>query len=178
MRSTALAARERFDADAVTLRRSSTDVTEPGGDDRVAVAGIDCLSVFTPELRRSVEFYSRVFGFGVVDASRGPVGRSALMAAGRFYLELHERRRSRPDSMRALGWSFVVDDLDRVRASIWDLGIVPLPDGTDERQRNRSSRGSRSFTIRDPGGNEIEVVERGALFASPSSSVRDETAVL
>lgn len=202
MRSTALVARERFDADAVMLDRSTTDFTDPSSDDGVDVAsrddraeaavgddradiavaderidvgagedradaagvnyvaGVDYLSIFTPELRRSVEFYSRVFGFCVVNASRRPAGRYVLMAAGRFYLALHERARSQSESTRTLCWSFVVDDLDRARASVWNLGIVPLRLGAQDSERNTPWRRSRSFMIRDPDGNEIEVVER------------------
>jgi catechol 2,3-dioxygenase-like lactoylglutathione lyase family enzyme len=130
------------------------------GNDRVDVAGVDYLSIFTPELRRSVDFYSRVFGFCVVDASRRPDGRSVLMGAGRFCLALHERQRTESDSTRTLSWSFIVDDLDRARAIVWNLGIVPLRRGAQEPQRNTPWRRSRSFMIRDPNGNEIEVVQQ------------------
>jgi catechol 2,3-dioxygenase-like lactoylglutathione lyase family enzyme len=159
MRSTAIAAKERFAADAVPLHSSAADIAETSGEDRADIAGVDYLSIFTPDLRRSVEFYSRVFGFSVVDASHGPAGRSVLMAAGRFYLALHEPR-SESDSTRVLCWSFIVDDLDRARARVWNLGIVPLHLGPQEPERNTPWRRSRSFLIRDPGGNEIEVVER------------------
>jgi catechol 2,3-dioxygenase-like lactoylglutathione lyase family enzyme len=150
-------------------------MTRASVDDRVDVAGVDCLSIFTPELRRSVDFYSRVFGFRVIDSSHRTAGRSVLMAARRFYLAIHERHGRKSNSTRALCWSFVVDDIDRTRASIWNLGIVPVRDGTsgphaqpDERAgcslvSRRSPAVRRSFVIRDPGGNEIELVERLAL---------------
>lgn len=158
MGSTALAAKERFAADET--RRSTAALVEPSADERVDVAGIDYLSIYTPELRRSVELYSRVFGFCVVSASRDHAGRSALMAAGRFFLAIRERQRSESDWTRTLAWSFVVDDLDQARASIWNLGIVPVRDGMHEPQSNPPWRRRRSFVIRDPDGNEIEVVER------------------
>ncbi|HEX7082365.1 MAG TPA: VOC family protein [Gammaproteobacteria bacterium] len=164
MRSTALVAEEQFASGETHV--STTALVEPSGDDRadvagaVGVAGVDYLSIYTPELRRSVELYSRVFGFCVVGASHDRAGRSVLMAAGRLYLAIRERPRGEFDSTGALGWSFVVDDLDRARAITWDLGIVPIRDGTHEPQCDSPWRRRRSFVIRDPDGNEIEVVER------------------
>ena len=159
MRSTALVERSRFVADALPAHRSTTPRTEPSGDDRVEVAGVDYLTIFSPELRRSVRFYSRVFGFRVLEATRRGAGRSALLSAGPFYLAIRERPRSNgPDPARALCWSFVVDDVDRARASMWNLGVVPVRDSTDCPRHEQPRR--RSFVIRDPDGNEIEVAER------------------
>jgi catechol 2,3-dioxygenase-like lactoylglutathione lyase family enzyme len=159
MSSTALAASERPAAEAVPLHGSTTELREPRGSDRLDVTGVDYLSIAAPELARSVAFYARVFGFRVIEASRERGGRSALMAAGRLYLAIHERPRGGP-GLPALCFSFTVDDLDTARASIWNLGVVPLRDGTHEPLRDRPWRGARSFVIRDPAGNEIEVVER------------------
>ncbi|HEX5049056.1 MAG TPA: VOC family protein [Gammaproteobacteria bacterium] len=167
MRSTALVDRAHFAADAVQLHHSTT-VAETSGNDRVDVAGVDFLSIFTPELRRSADFYSRVFGFRVIESARRGAGRSALMASGPFYLAIHERPRGASDRAGALCWSFMVDDLDRARASIWNLGIVPTRDGTHEPGGKPSWRRSRSFVIRDPGGNEIEIVERGPAGPRPA----------
>lgn len=158
MRSMTLLAEERPAPDEA--HALTTALVGSSGDDRVEVAGVDYLSICTPELRRSVELYSRVFGFCVVDASHDRAGRSVLMAAGRLYLAIRERQRGEFDSTRALGWSFVVDDLDRARSSIWDLGIVPVRDGTHQLQCDPPWRRRRSFVISDPDGNEIEVVER------------------
>ena len=163
MRSTALVDRGRLAAAAVPLHHSPTTFADTSGSDRVDVAGVDFLSIFAPELRRSVEFYSRVFGFRLVEVARRGAGRSALMASGPFYLAIHERQRAGSDRTQALCWSFVVNDLDQARASVWNLGLVPTRDGTHEPRNNPAWRRSRSFVIRDPGGNEIEVVERQAL---------------
>jgi predicted enzyme related to lactoylglutathione lyase len=160
MSSTALAASERPAAEAVPLHGSTTELREPRGSDRLDVTGVDYLSIAAPELGRSVSFYARVFGFRLIEASRERGGRSALMAAGRLYLAIHERPRGASSSPAALCFSFTVDDLDRARASIWNLGVVPIRDGTHEPLRDRPWRGGRSFVIRDPGGNEVEVVER------------------
>lgn len=161
MTSTALVERGRPPADAAPVRDPTTlPIAPPSGPERVAVSGVDYLSIFTPELRRSVAFYVRVFGFRVVKPSRDRAGRSVLMAAGRTYLAIHERQPSESAPAPALCWSFVVNDLDRARASVWNLGVVPTYDGTYEPEPQRPWHGGRSFVIRDPGGNEIEIVER------------------
>jgi catechol 2,3-dioxygenase-like lactoylglutathione lyase family enzyme len=160
MRSTALVERSRFAADAVPPQRSTRARTEPGGDDRVEVASVDYLTIFTPELRRSVRFYARVFGFRLLEATRRGAGLYALLSAGQLYLSIRERPAGGSDPARALCWSFVVDDVERARASIWNLGIVPVSESTDGPQGERLRRRRRSFVIRDPGGNEIEIVER------------------
>ena len=161
MSSMALVERSRVPAHAVPLHRAPAPRTEPGGEDRVEVAGVDYLTIFAPELRRCVTFYSRVFGFRVLEATRRGAGRSALLSAGRFYLAIRERPRSSgSDGARALCWSFVVDDVDRARASMWNLGVVPVSEATDGPQPERPWRTGRSFVVRDPGGNEIEIVER------------------
>ena len=160
MSSTALAASERPAAEAVPLHGSTTELREPSGGDRLDVTGVDYLSISAPDLARSVAFYARLFGFRVIEASRDRGGRAVLLAAGRLYLAIHERPRGGSSSPAALCFSFTVGDLDRARASIWNLGVVPTLDGTYEPLRDRPWRGARSFVIRDPGGNEIEVVER------------------
>jgi hypothetical protein len=81
------------------------------------------------------------------------------LAAGRFHLAIHERQRNESDSARGLCWSLIVDDLDRARANVWNLGIVPVCEGTHGPHCNPWWGRRRSFVIRDPGGNEIEVVE-------------------
>ena len=159
MRSTALVDAGRFAAAAAELQPSTTPRTESSGA-RVAGAGVDHLSIGTPALRRSVDFYSRIFGFAVVETARRDANRSVLMAAGRFCLAIHEWRRGESEPAHALRWGFVVDDLDDVRASVWNLGIVPTRDCVHEPRPDRPWRRCRSFAIRDPGGNEIEVVER------------------
>lgn len=161
MRSTALLDRAHSDAGAVPPNDSTAQDAAGSGSDRVDVAGVDFLSIFVPELRRSVDFYARVFGFRIVEAAPRGARQSVLMASGPFYLAIHERQGGASDRSRALCWSFVVDDLDRARASVWNLGVVPTRDGTHEARPSASWRRSRSFVIRDPGGNEIEVVERG-----------------
>jgi len=156
MRSTALAATGRRAADSAPLHRSATAFSEPVGPEPVDVSGVGHVSIFTPDLRRSVKFYARVFGFRVIEAAT----RSALMAAGRLRLAIHERQPRGAEPSPALCCSFVVDDLERARASIWNLGVVPIREEAHEPRRSRPGRRCRSFVIRDPGGNEIEVVER------------------
>src|SRR5262245_39572989 len=149
MRSTALATNVRAAAETAPLQRSFAAFAEPVGSDRVDVVGVDYLSIFTPELRRSVTFYARVFGFRVVEVSQSRAGRSVVMSVGRFHLAIHERQPSGSEPTPALCCSFVVDDIDRARASIWTLGVVPIREGRHEPRHGHALRRSGSFVIRD-----------------------------
>jgi hypothetical protein len=51
-----------------------------------------------------------------------------------------------------------VDDLDRVRAAIWDLGVKVAGDNGEPDHIRRWVNG-RSLVVRDPDGNTIELVE-------------------
>jgi catechol 2,3-dioxygenase-like lactoylglutathione lyase family enzyme len=168
MRSTVLADSGRFAENSVAVRARTTSRMASGGGDCVDVQGVDYLRIFTSELRRSVAFYARVFGFRVLDATARRDERSVLMATGGLHLTIQERPpNGGPETARTLRRSFVVDDVDRERASMWNLGVVPIRDGTAEAPRDRTGRTGRSFVVRDPGGNEIEVVELASRSRGP-----------
>ena len=84
--------------------------------------GIDQLNASVRSLRRSVDFYTRVFGFCSHDFDRDR-GSVVMKATARVDLVLHEQRGERelPGPLRR--WGFVVGNLDRARQAVWDLGV-------------------------------------------------------
>lgn len=132
----------------------------PLNEQRIDVAGVDYLTITVRDLERSVRFYRRIFGCDVIDQGSG--GHGLLMnTSGGLYLAIHEWRGAlAADAWPPSRWSFVVADLDRVRESVWNLGVATA-DGTDAPHRVYPWRPERSFVIRDPDGNEIELVELG-----------------
>ena len=102
-----------------------------------------------------------------------------LHARGGPYLALH----TLPDRAAAGGarirCSFVVGDPDRVRESLWNLG-VPTADGGVEPRHVHRWRTTRSLLIDDPDGHRIELVEsagRGAPMLQGARAALLSTAV-
>ena len=134
--------------------------TDSCGDEGVEIAGVDYVGISARDLGRSAEFYRRLFGLRIVDEVREQGGTAVLMRTSEgVYLGLHEGRSTAGRASAQSRFSFVVGDIDRARAAVWNLG-VPTADGSDEPRRRRSWRASRSFVIRDPDGHEIELVEQ------------------
>lgn len=133
----------------------------PDECERVDVAGVDCLSIRVGKLHRSIDFYTHLFGFDIVEDARGRSNPYVIMrGSGSVYLAIHERRREPVQAHLTVSrWSFMVDDLDHVRETVWNLG-VPTANGCDELRRIHHWRENRSFLICDPDGHEIELVER------------------
>jgi catechol 2,3-dioxygenase-like lactoylglutathione lyase family enzyme len=127
---------------------------------RLSVSGICGVTIPVRDLDRSVAFYSRVFGFRVVRWGRTEPRRSAtLTGPGDALLAIHESDDSavRPAPVNG-GWGFLVDELDRVREAVWDLGVKVADDNGEPDHIHRWSNG-RSLRVRDPDGNEIELIE-------------------
>ena len=120
--------------------------------------GIGQLNASVRNLRRSIEFYGRVFGFGT--AALHGAGRFAVMnATARADLVLHERRDGLPGSPRSLRrWGFVVTNLDRARQAAWELGVRVARDSGEPDHIYRWSNRC-SLYVHDPDANEIELVE-------------------
>jgi catechol 2,3-dioxygenase-like lactoylglutathione lyase family enzyme len=128
--------------------------------DRVDVAGVIGLHIFTKELRRTLEFYSRLFGLRLLEDSHRGAERYVVMGIGQsLRITVQERDKSACDSIQPTRFTLVADDFDRARASVWNLGVRAIELG-GETSLFRPRRRNRSFVIRDPGGNEIEIVER------------------
>jgi catechol 2,3-dioxygenase-like lactoylglutathione lyase family enzyme len=117
------------------------------------------LNVPVRNLRRSIDFYARVFGFHLraieYDNLRHilAIMSSTALAAD---LLLHERCDSGSPQLRR--WAFTVMNLDRVRERVWDLGVSVARTSGEPDQIYRWSAG-RSLYINDPDANEIELFE-------------------
>ncbi|MBN1239411.1 MAG: VOC family protein [Gammaproteobacteria bacterium] len=134
-------------------RRESLD------EERIDVAGIDYVTISVGDLGRSVRFYQRLFGCQVVERNYAGKAR-VLLSAGGAYVAMQERRAEPAEADTPPGrWSFMVEDIDRARACAWNLGVATVG-GTDAPRRIHAWRRERSFMIRDPDGNEVEIVER------------------
>ena len=155
----------------------------PDQCERIDVAGIDYVSIAVARLGRSIDFYTQNFGFFVVEEARGGQEPYVLMRApGDFYMAIYERRDERAQAREATRrWSFLVNDLDHVRVTVWNLGLATKGDCDEPTQIHRW-RKDRSFLVCDPDGHEIELVERWsgrhiqvALVGAPSSRRTQET---
>ncbi|HEX2140280.1 MAG TPA: VOC family protein [Woeseiaceae bacterium] len=128
-----------------------------GGNLHLATSGISGVTIATRNLGRSIAFYSRVFGFRVT--RQAPPRSATLAAPGDALLAIHEYGESSCSPVPLHGrWGFLVDDLDLVREAIWDLGVKVADDnGTPDHIHHW--RNGRSLRVRDPDGNEIELIE-------------------
>ena len=133
----------------------------PDESEHIGVVSVDYVSIAARKLQRSINFYTRLFAFRIVEDARERHRPYVLMTAGgSVYLAIHEYYEATVPTVRPLTrWSFIVGDLDRVRETFWNLGVVPA-DGSDEPRRIHPWRNDRSLLIRDPDGHEIELVER------------------
>lgn len=134
------------------------------------------LVVPVSDVRNSAEFYRRVFGFRPRPA-RGGVGAGSLLLAADGLTELLLRPRCTvPDeAAQTRRWAFAVTNLEQVREKVWDLGVKVARDSGEPDHIFRR-RGRASLYVRDPDGNEIELVEMrqrtwvAEKYAKPSST--------
>lgn len=137
-------------------------VSLPAGGDglRLAPSGVSAVTIPVRDLGKALGFYSRVFGFRPASGGQQEPRRSATMTGpGGALLAIHEYSGEsvRPVPIRRQ-WGFLVEELDHVRETIWDLGVRVASDGGEPDHSRRWSNG-RSLRVRDPDGNEIELVE-------------------
>lgn len=131
-----------------------------GASLQLSVSGISGVTIATRDLERSIDFYARVFGFRVAREGGQGLRRSATLAApGEALLAIHEQGddRNGPVPLHRR-WGFLVDDLDSVREAIWDLGVKVADDNGAPDHIRRWPNG-RSLCVRDPDGNEIQLIE-------------------
>ena len=119
--------------------------------------GIDQLNASVRSLRRSVDFYTRVFGFCTHDFDRER-GSVVMKATARVDLVLHEQRGGGELRRPLRRWGFVVGNLDRARQAVWELGVRVARDSGEADHIYRWSN-RRSLYVHDPDANEIELVE-------------------
>jgi catechol 2,3-dioxygenase-like lactoylglutathione lyase family enzyme len=130
------------------------------GNLQLAVSGISGVTIATCNLERSVDFYSSVFGLRIATRETIAPRRTATLAApGEAVVAIHEYGAA-PGSPSPLHgrWGFLVDDLDRVRETIWDAGVRVADDNGAPDHIRRWSNG-RSLRVLDPDGNGIELIE-------------------
>ncbi|HLT90142.1 MAG TPA: VOC family protein [Woeseiaceae bacterium] len=133
---------------------------EAGALPHLAIDEISGVTVPVRDLDRAIAFYRRVFGFRAIRTDRSLPRRAVTLAGpGGALIALHEQasgaERIVPLHRR---WGFVVAELDRVRELAWDLG-VKVAGGNGEADHIRRWPNGRSLVVRDPDGNEIELVE-------------------
>lgn len=129
---------------------------ESGG--QTPMGGAGTATVAAGDLQRSIEFYKRVFGFRVERDTRRNSRVSARLAGPndvRLVVRAIDAVRP-PAALPRL--QFVVGDLDAAREVLWDAGVSVSRDSGQPDQIFRGPNG-RSLYIRDPAGNEIELVE-------------------
>ena len=126
------------------------------GKQGMKVVGLDHFVLTVASIERTVEFYERVLG--MEHFRFGPNGRSALRF-GDQKINLHQSgkefspRAARPWSGSA-DVCFLVDDIEAVAAHLGACD-VPVIEGPGPRSGARGE--IRSFYIRDPDGNLIEL---------------------
>ena len=132
-------------------------------NEQIELAASGYVAISTRDLQRAVRFYSRLFGFRVIERRHDHNAEHVLMGTrSHAFLALHEHQAAAVPPPGATHWTFAVPDLDRARAAAWNRGVVPV--------RGRMSE-ERSFddaqcclVIRDPDGHEIELVEEPSFL--------------
>jgi catechol 2,3-dioxygenase-like lactoylglutathione lyase family enzyme len=120
---------------------------------RARLIGINHVALEVGDLDAALEFYGRVFEFGL----RGRVPGMAFLEMGDQFIAIAEGRAQPPDEGRHFG--LVVDDLERARGALAEAGAEIVP--------------SRGLDFRDPWGNHVQVVEYGRIQFSKTPAVLD-----
>ena len=121
---------------------------------------IRALAVPVGDLRRAARFYERVFGFyGASPTQSAAGGLLTVTTATGSRLVLSAASNSSPSRLLRR-WAFVVDNLDYVRARVWDLGVRVARDSGAPDHIYRRPAGA-SLYVHDRDCNEIELIELG-----------------
>jgi len=132
----------------------------------IKINAIDHLNITVSDLQASIDFYGRLFGFGIAEDCRDDTRPYVIMGrAGAGWLALHAQTgEGPPEGGRINHWGFVVEDFEGLPDRLRALGVDALytdrwPGGVVEYPR------SRSLYVSDPDGNEIELTSAfgGAL---------------
>ncbi|MFQ5491545.1 MAG: VOC family protein [Phycisphaerae bacterium] len=118
---------------------------------------LEHVNLTVADLDRSIDFYSRLFGWRLRWKGAASSGRPAAhLGDDRYYLALFETPQNGTASrdMERLGinhFGFVVDDLDDLKSRLAQLGIDP-------HHQDDYDPGRRLYFL-DPDGIEVELVE-------------------
>jgi catechol 2,3-dioxygenase-like lactoylglutathione lyase family enzyme len=152
---------------SVDLERPVIHVTAVAAVSGGRSCGGGAVAVPASDVRKSAEFYRRVFGFRIPSTWRGASFGSSYSATvlvagdGRTELWL-QARGDRPAQTRR--WAFAVTNLEQVRAAVWELGVKVARDSGDPDHIFRRRRGASLYVL-DPDGNEIELVETSTIVS-------------
>jgi catechol 2,3-dioxygenase-like lactoylglutathione lyase family enzyme len=128
------------------------------------------ISVRVRDLRRAVEFYSRVFGLRAIeDGSHAGLSSAVTMTRARGELLLCTHRDDDGEHL-SRRWAFLVGDIDRAREAVWELGVTVARDSGAPDQIYCRPNG-RSLYIHDRDANEVELfAPKIAVLTSYGSS--------
>jgi lactoylglutathione lyase len=105
---------------------------------KARAVGFNHIAIEVGDIDEALAFYGRLFDFEL----RGRSEDSAFIDLGDQFLALQKGRTQAADDGRHFG--LVVDDKERVRATLKEIGVKVLP--------------GRFLDFRDPWGNRIEIV--------------------
>ena len=124
----------------------------------VGIKGIDHINMRVKNLKKSVEFYRKNFGFEVKEDHAGEAEEPWVILGlpGAVYLCLYEHpeKKQRDDALRISHFGFALEDFDQAMMELLSNGVKFLYGGPVNWPR------SRSLYIEDPSGHEIELSEK------------------
>lgn len=105
---------------------------------KATAVGLNHIALEVGDVEEALEFYGRLFDFKL----RGRGDKMAFIDLGDQFIALDQTDDPKPGKMRHFG--LVVDDKEKVKKTLDELGIEPLP--------------GKFLDFLDPWGNRIEIV--------------------
>lgn len=118
---------------------------------KARLVGINHIALEVDDVEAALEFYRRIFDFTL----RGRRPGMAFIDMGDQFINLSEKRTQSPDRMRHFG--LVVDDREKVRSALKELGVDLLP--------------GPGLDFLDPWGNHFQVVQYQDIQFTKASHV-------
>jgi catechol 2,3-dioxygenase-like lactoylglutathione lyase family enzyme len=127
-----------------------------GAAQRPKLTDLSHMSFYAHDMEKSIHFYRSFLGYEDVTVRKGPDGaleRVLVDINDQQYVELLPE--TQPNTGRLVGYGFVTDDVEAMRAYLVSRGV-------ETGKVTVGPRGSRSLAVRDPDGHEVRFVERHA----------------
>jgi len=141
-----------------------------GIDGRVEVTGSAYVAISARDVERAVRFYARVFGFRVIEQRRDADVAHVLLSTQRdTFVAVHDEHAAAAPPPGTLRLTFAVHDLERAREALWNHGVAPVG-GHFPEERSFHPANPPHLVIRDPDGNEIDLVEQPYAAAGRSQT--------
>jgi catechol 2,3-dioxygenase-like lactoylglutathione lyase family enzyme len=116
--------------------------------------GIDHINRYVSDVERHVAFYTEVMGYMLIDRGTKPNGgRYAILKGYEHELYISEKPRGEPVETALRHVGYAVEDVDTLLEGLKKSGIVG--DETEIIVKEYS----RQFYLRDPDGNEIDIIQ-------------------